>query len=346
MLLNHSESEKFVNNITSPHTDIPLTISLCNDVIMPQYKDNNIRVSDFSMVLMLLESCSIVNRKLFDKLLFYYYWAIKNFILGELQSSEKCINSLIREVNKKKEKLKGIGNKVQFNLYFDFVFGHEATHHSFANNDPFKKESMNEIVGIINETYFDAFHDKIRFKNIIKQPLKDYNQNRRPVEECACDRESLKYIHKTYIENANLNEQDYSTLLNQLLFMVSMIHYEGTMNSFSRNRLTIRDMIKRSPLYNKYLNELIEREVFRLYCAAFALQEVSISPTYNPLDTFNLIVKENYKMLYRLMPLGISNLAYSVNGTTSNCIDSDLRSALYDEINNINANFFALLLKE
>lgn len=349
MILNHSETEAFVNNITSAHTDIPMKVVVDDGVIMPKYDNNSVSVSDYSMVMMLLESCSIRNRKLFDKILYFYYWAIKSFILGNLSNSEWCIIALEREIYKKFKRLKGIGNKVQHNLYFNFIFGHEAIHHCFANNESYKKEVMSEIVGLINEAYGDAFTNKKWLQEIISRPLRVINQERSridAVEECACDRESLKYIHKTYIERANLDELDYSSLLNQLLLMFSMIHYERIMNNISEHRLRITDLKKGSVRLNRYQNTLIEYEVFRLVCATFTIIELSLIPSYNPMDTVNLIVKENRKRFFRLICLGILNLAYSVNGSTSTIIDEKLRSDLHKKIRDINSHLFEILLQD
>lgn len=350
MLLNLSETESFVNKVASSHTSVPLSVRLSEDVIMPQYKDDQISISNYSMVLMLLESCSILNRKLFNKVLFFYYWASKNLILGELQNFIWCTNAFINEVNKKQRRLHGMGTKVHCNLYYNFVFGHEAIHHSFAHNDVYKKGVMNEIVEYINEAYEGAFLDREWFKNAIQQPLKDFNQQKErkiPVEECACDRESIKYIHKTFIECANLSKEEYVGLLDQLFLMISMIHYEGIMNNLSRyQKLSPFDLVKGSMNFNRYINEHIEKEIFRLGCIAFTLHEISIYPDYNPTFVLNKIIKDNHKMMSRLLSIGLSNIAHSVNGTSSNMDKRELDKDMHNTMNEINNHIFSLLLND
>lgn len=321
----------FLNQISIVHTDVPISVKESEEIIMPQWNNDSVIIGRYSFTLSLLEACFANKCKLFSKPLFYYFWACKNSILGNVQNASNCIRLLCKAVDRRHYWIYGYAEGLPTHLLLNFVLGHEAIHHCFAHNLEYKKAAMDEISFFINDTYKDAFHDNKEIRDLMKPSLNEFNKgNSVSVEECACDRESLKYIYNAFIKNANLNSESYCFIMNQLLNMASMLQYEVAMENASKYKLRIADLIKRSGPMKQYVKIHTQKELFRLASAAITLQELSENTDieYNVAPAFNKAIKQKYKTMSMLWNFGLYNIGTSIETTSKERMIAEAENAL------------------
>lgn len=309
MNINKEHLEKYAGRIIFDYLNIErkIQISFTDNVLLfnKSQSENCIEIGRYSITMMLLFSCFSINKKLFQRILYYYYWACKSIVERKVGTCAFFLTKLREEICTNVNKMQWYARLIHLDLMLHFIIGHETYHILFAQDESLKRKAIVDIGDFMK----DIYKNKKRSKNKIGEYLLDLSLENILEDDCfkeeiACDKNSILFLFKTKLNcNTNHDMQFYESIYQQLLDMVMMFQYNGIHSSDFINYMS-KDNAK------QFINTQFYG-VFRLWVTANTIAETD---KYN-VNVYSCLerTKERYDSIYskkmriRLCEYGMAN---------------------------------------
>lgn len=332
--------EDYVNSFAADCASMNNRISVTfddNKLLLDNNCKDTIYIGKYAYSLQLLYSGFANNKNLFKRILFFYYWGLKNFHMRRLGNSAFCFQKFLSVLTKKQHKIYGYAQQFYNNLLFNYMIGHECAHICFAWNSEYKKKCIDEVIGI-----FDSYDEVINENknNIYSKIYTDIQQNNSidvHAEEFACDRESIKYLIRYISKNSEIQHDELIALLMQILNLTMMFQYDVNMNS-----LIEFDVFNKNS-YNKYLRKHIGIGVLRLANVTLLLQD--LIPEEDIAKYFTDANKQLQKQLSGIGIFRITDIGMAINDEEIE-LDENVVSGFREDIDKFSNILCSLLQGE
>lgn len=340
MTLNIDVLEEYVNGFVRSNTSLTskLTIERSSRILLLDNKGGNcIYIGEPAITLMLLFSCFAKDSRLFRKTLFFFYWTYKNLIQYKLEGAVRCCLALSKEVGKKAHQIYGYAQQFQNDLLIFYLVGHEAAHLCFADDKNYREKAISEVLSIFDDVkeMSDSFPRSIQ-RQLINDSIKGFSIDALS-EEFACDRESIKFLYRTFVDSSDLSSDALQETLRQIMDMTMMFQYDVNMSELQVFNL-------KKARFNHYLSNHIGKGVLRSVNAAFTLRDLS---GYGELSRsfFEDSVRKQQKTLSGYLTFNIFDVGIAVRSEDV-CFDLDKINELSSTLSEVNDYLSRLLLGE
>lgn len=276
----------------------PIDLELDNNSLLPYYNRNSfvIKYSEQSDLILLLFNLYPYYKKHVRKLLLIYMTLEINFERDDYDN----VNQLLVRLEKEGGKLRMEVSTQKINdIYLDlqtlFIIGHETWHARFKQNKILWEKEIVETANQIRDIYQKP---KTRHERWLFSKIPDVCNSTSQMEECACDRESVRYLAQ-YIKTRGYDSNKIECILRQILRLVTMLQYSKNLGELSGFQSNLKGI-------NLHINKLVP-DIIRigiLACVALdCFDEYDLENIGNILieevKEYNEILESSYKVGFR-----------------------------------------------
>lgn len=228
--------------------------------------ENRIEIGKYAITLMLLFSCFSMNGKLFQRSLYYYYWACKSIIERKVGTCVFFLTKLREEICKNVDEMQWYAQIVHLDKMLYFIIGHETYHVLYAQNETIRQKAIDDIDAFLEDMYTNRTRTKDKLaERLLNNSLEFVMADTKFKEELACDKNSIAFLFKYVLDNNTIDIQKHELIYQQILDMVMMLQYDGINSSDFRSNMS-KTNLKQFILAQHY-------GIFRIWVTAITIGE-------------------------------------------------------------------------
>lgn len=277
--------------------------------------ENHIDMGRYASSLMLLFSCYTLNKKLFQRTLYLYYWASKSIVERKIGKCVFFLTKLREELCSKIDKMQWYAKTIHLDLLLYFVIGHETFHLIYKHNSGLKQDAIQDIDLFLNDMIENRIKSNRIADRLLNESLEALLKDDACKEELACDKNSILFMSKHVLSSRTDDEQSFETICQQLMDMQIMLLYNDINASDLRRDVRISN-IRSFILSQHYL-------VTRLWITALTLQEIETAD----LNLYSCLNRANnsYTNLYsRKLRIKFKEYGFSNSNELGQLTENDL----------------------